>query len=425
MTNCLSIVLRNQFNLFYRFGCAFIPKCTLIYFDGNITEKVENQIIEQFETTTPFEYDEEYLILHLEINNSQEANIEVGINDIVKIYPLSKQAKKSIESKIDPRIRLENPIFESLLSKIEVGIQNREVNNAIQSLWTICKIEKPLEDYLLKLGFENIIKGLEHRKNGTKADEIQNGNYWEYLIAYDRHEYFSKSMLGYFYDAGLIFAHSKGQPTFEGSKVYGFLEQLNMKDPQIESLRIIDLLEKSEDSKGYISQNTKDNIKQYIIAPLYLKLKDEIRNSEDITQTNLIKKFEILKKEFGDSFLYSIILLGAFFGFRKFYDLYYDSLNLRFYKKSNIEHPAPKDKQSKETSDDKTNLLRIIHDVLNGKSEIPISNIIEQIKKETGRKVSNKYIKEIIKDDRSITIGKIGRKDTVKLNSNGQQKLNF
>ena len=37
-------------------------------------------------------------------------------------------------------------------------------------------------------------------------------------------------------------------------------------------------------------------------------------------------------KKFEDSFNYVVILLGAFFGFRKFYDNYYEALNLRFYK---------------------------------------------------------------------------------------------
>src|SRR5690606_25974768 len=66
-------------------------------------------------------------------------------------------------------------------------------------------------------------------------------------------------------------------------------------------------------------------------APLYLMLRDEIRKSDDISQTKLFKNIEYLKT-FGVSFNYAVILLGAFFGFRKFYDNYYDVLNLRFYK---------------------------------------------------------------------------------------------
>jgi hypothetical protein len=73
-------------------------------------------------------------------------------------------------------------------------------------------------------------------------------------------------------------------------------------------------------------------------------LRNEIRNSHDITQTKkIIQNIEDLK-EFGDSFKYAVVLLGSFFGFRKFYDVYYDSLNLKFYK--NIKRPTKQEEQT-------------------------------------------------------------------------------
>lgn len=332
MKQFLGIVLRNQFNLFYRFGYTFIPKSQLVEFDGNINNETRESIIKQFKTVTPFEYDEEYLILHLEKENSNESDfIQFEIQDIVAIYPLSQQAKASIESKIDQRIRLEKPIFETILLIIETEIENKEVEKAISALWKICKIESPLEKYIANIGLENIFNGLEFRKHGTKANKIQNGNYWEYLIAYDRFDYFPNSTLGYFYDAGQVFAYSKGLPTFEGSGIHQFLEKLNSASPTAKLPDIIKFLETEEQLKGYVSQTTTSDIKQYIVAPLYLMLRDEIRKSDDITQTKLFKNLDYLKK-FDESFNYAVILLGAFFGFRKFYDNYYEALNLRFYK---------------------------------------------------------------------------------------------
>ena len=123
MSQFLSIVLRNQFNLFYRFGYTFIPKCQLVEFDGNINNEAHENIIKQFKTVTPFEYDEEYLILHLENGIIQNTDfIQFGIQDIISVYPLSQQAKASIESKIDQRIRFEKPIFETILPLIETEI---------------------------------------------------------------------------------------------------------------------------------------------------------------------------------------------------------------------------------------------------------------------------------------------------------------
>jgi|GEM_PF-1865728 hypothetical protein len=353
MKQFLSIVLRNQFNLFYRFGYTFMPKSQLVEFDGNINNKTQENIIKQFKTVTPFEYDVEYLILHLEtVLNNESEFVQFEINNIVAVYPLSKQAKTSIESKIDQRIRLEKPIFETILPTIETEIENKEVEKAISALWTICKIEDPLEKYVANIRLENIFNGLEFRKHGTKANKIQNGNYWEYLIAYDRFDYFPNSTLGYFYDAGQVFAYSKGHSTFEGSGIHNFLENLNSVNPTVKLLDIINYLETEEQLKRYVSQTTTSDIKQYIVTPLYLMLRDEIRKSDDITQTKLFKNLDYLKK-FDDSFNYAVILLGAFFGFRKFYDNYYEALNLRFYK----DFKAPQKQTEKEEPQEKVDTI--------------------------------------------------------------------
>ena len=378
MKQFLSIILRNQFNLFYRFGYTFIPKSQLVEFDGKINNETQDSIIKQFKTVAPFEYDEEYLILHLEKEIINESDfIQFDIQDIVAVYPLSQQAKASIESKIDQRIRLEKPIFEAILPLIETEIENKEVEKAISALWKICKIESPIENYIANIGLENIFNGLEFRKHGTKANKIQNGNYWEYLIAYDRFDYFPNSTLGYFYDSGQVFAYSKGLPTFEGSGIHQFLEKLNFANPTAKLPDIIKYLETEEQLKGYVSQTTTSDIKQYIVAPLYLMLRDEIRKSDDIAQTKLFKNLEYLKK-FDDSFNYAVILLGAFFGFRKFYDNYYEVLNLRFYK----DFKAPQKQTEKEELQEK------VHTILETDNSVKTVTEEEQVK-ETQTETTN------------------------------------
>jgi hypothetical protein len=317
--------------------------------------------------------------LEKEITNESDF-IQFDIQDIVAVYPLSQQAKASIESKIDQRIRLEKPIFEAILPLIETEIENKEVEKAISALWKICKIESPIENYIANIGLENIFNGLEFRKHGTKANKIQNGNYWEYLIAYDRFDYFPNSTLGYFYDSGQVFAYSKGLPTFEGSGIHQFLEKLNFANPTAKLPDIIKYLETEEQLKGYVSQTTTSDIKQYIVAPLYLMLRDEIRKSDDIAQTKLFKNLEYLKK-FDDSFNYAVILLGAFFGFRKFYDNYYEVLNLRFYK----DFKAPQKQTEKEELQEK------VHTILETDNSVKTVTEEEQVKETQTETTAKRY----------------------------------
>jgi hypothetical protein len=385
MKQFLSIVLRNQFNLFYRFGYTFIPKSQLVEFDGNINNETQQHIIEQFKKVTPFEYDEEYLILHLEKETTNESDcVQFEVQDIVSVHPLSQQAKTSIEAKIDQRIRLENPIFETILPAIETEIEKKEIEKGISALWKICKIESPLEKYIANIGLENIFKGLEHRKHARKANSIQNGNYWEYLIAYERYDYFPNSTLGYFYDAGQVFAYSKGFQTFEDSKLHAFLQKLNSEKPKAKFRKIIEFLETEEQLKGYVTQTTTSDIKKYIVTPLYLMLRDEIRESDDIAQTKLFKNLDYLKtfNEFNDSFNYAVILLGAFFGFRKFYDIYYEVLNLRFYKdfKTTQMQPIKEEQQEKvDTILETDNSVKTVTEEEQPKEEQPKE---EQLKEE-------------------------------------------
>lgn len=446
MKQYLNILLRDKFRLFYRFGYTFIHISELVEFDGNVTDEVREKVVKQFGAVAPFDYDEEYLILHFEKSINGSGNlIQFDIQDIVKVYPLSQQAKLSIESKIDPRINLEKPIFETVLPKIESEIERKEIAKSISALWSICKIEVSLEKYASEIGLENIFNGLEYRKNGIKANRIQSGNYWEYLIAYDRFDYFPNSTLGYFYDAGQVFAFSKGLPTFEGSGIYNFLEHLNSTNSAVKLPDIIKFLETETKIQNYVSQTTTINIKQYIVAPLYLMLRDEIRKSDSIVQTKMVKNIDYLKK-FEDSFYYAVILLGAFFGFRKFYDAYYDSLNLRFFKtyrdkiattekyqeqvaatlqkveetsvyteseENKIKHletqtvgytidasktntESKKKVRGERHSDISGQYRSIVEEVFTNHSEITLTAIANHIYEKTGQKVKNSIIKNVI-----------------------------
>jgi hypothetical protein len=483
MKHLLSILLRNQFNLFYRFGYTYIPKCQLLEFDGVISESTKEDLTRLFSETTPFEWEEEYLIIHFDKNELVEVEVyQFQIQDIVNVYPLSAQAKSSIETKIDQRIKLEKPVFENILPKVEQTIEKHELEKAIEALWKVCDIDDDLSKYIANIDLDNIFNGLERRKKGTKSNQIKDGNYWEYVIAYDRFDYFPNSTLGYFYDAGQIFANSKGLPTFEGSALYKFLQSINSSEPNIRIKEIIKLLETEEQGKKYVYQTSSNEQLQYLITPLYLMLRDEIRKADDVYNTNLYKHLKSLK-EFGESFNYAVILLGAFFGFKKFYDVYYDHLNLRFYKsyqpkrgkkevieeaiseKSfiSLEQPISEEKpldkgepitveqeilsqDTKKTikeleirenpsseleseilpkDDVKENLAKkpvepqtklkdetetviklrgIINELLNAKSEMKLSDIGEKIKEDTGQKVTNTIIKNVINSMDNIEI---------------------
>lgn len=332
MNNYLVPLNRYQFAQFYRYGYTYITNSTLLEFDGQFSETTKQNLANHFSFISPFEYDEEYLILHLsKVVEAALDNIYFEVQEIAAIYPLSKQAKLSIQEKIDQRIKLSEPIFESVLPIIESTIQKKEIEKAIDALWQICDIEGSKDDLLNVIGIDNIFKGLDYRKKGIKASKIENEDYWSILIAYDRFEYFPNENIGYFYDAGQVFAHFNNKPTFEGSGLHSFLNGLK---PKTIAKELLYQLENNSESQKYISKTYVDGLKRYLVAPLFLMLRDNLRNNDNIYNSALIKNLSFFKG-FGKEFDAAIILLGAFFGYKKFYDLYYDKLNLRFYNSYN------------------------------------------------------------------------------------------
>lgn len=330
MTNYISIVNRYEFAQFYRFGYIYISACELLPFTEIGSTETKSNLVSHFQNKTPFEYDEEYLIIHLcqEMEN-QNTIQKFLITDLKSIYPLSRQAKQSIQERIDSRIKLEEPIFENLIPAIISNIQNNEIEMSISALWTIFDLDSSSDLIKHKIGVEHIYKGIEFRKEGVKSFQMPNVNIWSILIAYDRYEYFPNSTLGYFFDAGQVFAYSK-QSNFENSKLYTLLKSIkeDSKTPII-----ISELENSEQSQSYILNTNFDGLKFHIVAPLYLMLKDDLRTSDDLKQSKYFTKTSLeYLKSFGDEFKAAVILLGSFFGYKKVYDLYYDKLNLSFFK---------------------------------------------------------------------------------------------
>ena len=90
MKQFLIIVFRNQFNLFYRFGFTTINIAETIEFEGEITDIIKNKIVSRFAKMTPFQYDEEYLIMHFEKDQLDSEFLQLNINDVISISEVNR-----------------------------------------------------------------------------------------------------------------------------------------------------------------------------------------------------------------------------------------------------------------------------------------------------------------------------------------------
>ena len=99
-------------------------------------------------------------------------------------------------------------------------------------------------------------------------------------------------------------------------------------------------------------------------------------------------------KKFDESFNYAVILLGAFFGFRKFYDNYYEALNLRFYK----DFKTPQKQTEKDEQHKKVDTFS-----KTGKSAITVIEE-EQVKEEQAETTNEEKITETTSVEEQILL---------------------
>lgn len=337
--NYLTIILRWQFNLFYRAGKTFIPGDFLIPLKDEITPDARKKIVKLFHKVTPFEFDEEYLILHLKGGGSNQPG-QFKIEDVKSIYPLSESAKRSIENKIDPRIRLEEAIFSK---EVETYYQDAEKGNALETverIWEMCKFQDTPDDIIQLIGLDTIIAGINDRKSTVKVD-LKDLDFWRCLLIYDRYEYFPTTILGNFFDVAQIYSFYKGKADgLRGTKIEEVLNGMIDKDLTFD--KILTEVATNEKSKAFNEallkigkdKNPNANFSMLITASLFLKWKSELRDTEgSIFDSTIICNGEVsFIKFYPTEVKMALILLAFFFGNKRFYDDYYDFIKLDFYK---------------------------------------------------------------------------------------------
>jgi len=332
--NCIYPILFDELNLLLRFGYISIDNNLCVSVDGN----EESKLVEVFEIITPYYDESQYLLLEFEAQENQENNRNIiNIEDILKIYPLSRLAHETIKQlNLDARLVFQQPVYENLLFRIEALNKKKSFPIALKALRKCLGLPDYNINDIDETFLENIFKGIDFRRKGIRANLFKNENYWSYLIAYDSYNLnFPKSTLGYFYDAGEMFSYSKGQETFIGSKYFKFLENIRNESPAIKFNDIILLHENSEEIEVYKSQTIFYDKIGYIISPMFLMFKDDLRNCTDISKSKLFNSKHI-KDAFGDSFDIVLVLLAAFFGYDKFSDAFYDKGICNIFKKQVI-----------------------------------------------------------------------------------------
>lgn len=323
-----SIISKQEFNSLYRFGKLPIRQEDFLLSEKE-DELFQNKLYELFLTKPLFEGEEEYLIIKCErkINNDC-----ISVQEIEEIIPLTQGSKFSYETKFDSRICFSNARFVDIVKRVETRVDLLERTNGMKAL---SKMMLPKEFQNKEELYSSYIeKAYVCRINGQKSSEIHE-DFLTHLLVYERYDFHPNTDLGLLYDIGEIFANSKGKPHFKGSGFHSFLEK---NKPELQNRKLSDLLifmeQDHDEVKPFKNHLTKESTRQYISGALFLKFKEELFDKDSIFDTNIpqIVKWAISNKEYLPEVIEAINLIGGFFGYKKFYDDYYERIDLKFFK---------------------------------------------------------------------------------------------
>jgi len=327
--NDLYILTKQEFTSLYRFGQIPLNQKKIISLESLSDEDLENKIFNTFLSLPNFVGDEEYLIIRFE--NKLINEIWLEIEKVSEIIPLTEAAKNSYQMKFDSKLDFGQPQFESIVRKVEEETDINEMFRGAKTFWALCKVEDEYKGFLKN---EIIKSAYFKRVYGIKSSEFKQ-DFFIHLLAYDRYEFFPNTDLGFFYDIGEIFAHSKGKNSFKGSGFHSFLEKNKEEFTQKIFLELVEIISKSNEIKKFTDQLTTENLKKYIVAAIFLKFKADLSDRDTIKGSDtgkLVREFRKLE-EYSNELNFAIYLTGLFFGYKKFYDDYYELIDLKIFKK--------------------------------------------------------------------------------------------
>lgn len=322
-----AIIDREEFISLYKFGeIVFQPNRIIRALND---KDAEMALLSKLKELPLCEYEEDYLIISLDETITISSYLD--INHIIELIPLSSRSQKGYQRKFEEELRFNQPRFESILEDYFEYVKLIEHKNGAKALTRACNCMLVGSSFISDGAF---IEAFRRKNNGERSHSFQ-GDFLTHLLVYDRYDFFPNSDLGYLYDIGTILANSKGKSNFIGSTFHSFLEKNRDQFDKYSLSYIFKEIDSSSELEGLRSSLTsKDGVRLYIAATIYLKYKNELKNSKSVAETSL--RMVLGKKradhEFIDEFDLAIYLTGLFFGYQKFNKEIYVVSNLRILK---------------------------------------------------------------------------------------------
>ncbi len=349
--------LRNFYEL-YKYGSVRLERESCVAFekyDANGYPEVDHT---QFVEKIPFfDSDDQGIILEgaIDKNTFESVNFDISgiiqgssiklkgltvvpvplllhIGDVIKIYPLSENALRSLPGKIGDNIALEKPVFQNLFEQAVVGWEEIIRSQGAQALFEMSGLDMPQDRKLLDSFLDQAEK---YKLTNQKPDK--EGRFLLHALVYERREPFPKSDIGILFDLCKILADKSEMPNYRKTNFFDKLDKIKSK---FDHTGILGVLQYFESEPHYekvrkMTTHAECQHKDYITAALFTKYKELLRDDK-YKSVEMINEIQKLFNIFPEETKTALYLIGAFFSYKRFYNDLYISKRLKILKESRV-----------------------------------------------------------------------------------------
>jgi hypothetical protein len=332
-------ISNEQFNQLINFGKVLIPTCLVVEHNDD-SDLVQSNLVNTFINYLQFKYDEEYLVLEVNSHFKDEKEFQIGIHQVECVFPISEECSKAVTFK-HSKIAFSNPIFSSdSLQKINDAFFISDSLNGAECLISIFKNIFEHD----KVKNDNLIQSAFRFRKGHKLNSLDvECSIIDFTFLYTYQAYYPLTTLGYFFRTAEILARkvlvSKNKKIaysheiLEDTDIYKLLEELKASKPESNLQGIINFLLTDSRASKFIENLTSEEIKYFIVIPMFLKIVDEFNDhNQNLEKTSLEKLVNYYGTSYKKECQQVVVWLGAYLGYGNCYDFFYLKSNLKILK---------------------------------------------------------------------------------------------
>lgn len=322
----LTIIRKAEFVDLFKYGHLYVRRVTA--FDGDI-QNLKDDVAKFKEVTSDmnlFEYSFEYLMLHISVEQEISCNPEIELSDVRGVYVFNEEAKKEMSISFDSRIQIHVSPWAPMFDKLQEILLQKQSMRGIDNLWKIFGLEETDKTKCAEVIDEQIISETFRELYAYERPQGELSP-WVYLLRYERHSLYPRTMSGFFCDFIHVYINWMQQKELHGDVAESteLYNQLN-KDKFFDLVRVV--------KQSLLSQKCKNDIPDcnfYVVAPLYLYLKS--LSGDNLEWGDNLKKIVVNSKKYlGFDFALATYLLGITLGYDGTYDCLYNHVGLSIFK---------------------------------------------------------------------------------------------